>query len=113
MNVISLSFSEKICTAEEKLNIITVVLRSGDQPLLSRPQMQRVVRAHRAHAVYVKHRESLDDSDDDDGPEDEDAWLFEDMKVLTQLYSRLRDREQMIALIFEVSTLQGSIVFRY
>jgi hypothetical protein len=88
--------------AEEKLNIITVVLRSGDEPHLTRPQMQRVVRAHRAHSAYSKHRETLADSDDDDGPEDEDAWLFEDLKVLTQLYSRLRDREQIIALIFEV-----------
>lgn len=67
--------------------------------------MQRVIRAHRAHGVYVKYRESLDDSDDDDGPEDDDAWLFEDLKVLTQLYSRLRDREQIIALIFEVGVL--------
>jgi hypothetical protein len=62
-----------------------------------------VVRAHRAHITYLKYRESLEDSDDDDGPEDDDAWLFEDLKVLTQLYSRLRDREQIIALIFEVS----------
>ena len=91
--------------AEEKLNIITVVLRSGDEPFLTRPQMQRVVRAHRAHNVYAKYRETLDDSDDDDGPEDDDAWLFEDLKVLTQLYSRLRDREQIIALIFEVSSV--------
>jgi hypothetical protein len=90
--------------AEEKLNIITVVLRSGDEPLLTRPQMQRVLRAHRAHTAYAKYREALDDSDDDDGPEDDDAWLFEDLKLLTQLYSRLRDREQIIALIFEVSS---------
>jgi hypothetical protein len=94
--------------AEEKLNIITVVLRCGDEPLLTRPQMQRVVRAHRAHNTYTKYRESLNDSDDDDGPEDDDAWLFEDLKVLTQLYSRLRDREQIIALIFEVSSVVDS-----
>lgn len=98
-------------TAEEKLNIITVVLRAGDEPLLSRAQMQRVGRAHRAHDTYVKYRESLDDSDDDDGPEDDDAWLFEDLKVLTQLYSRLRDREQIIALIFEVNS--GSSLFSH
>ena len=61
------------------------------------------MRAHNAHSMYLKHRESLADPDDDDGPEDDDAWLFEDLKVLTQLYSRLRDREQLIALIFEVS----------
>jgi hypothetical protein len=78
-------------------------MRSGDQPSLSRSQMHRVAQARRAHALYVKHRETLLDSDDDDGPQDEDAWLFEDFKVLARLYSRLRDREELIALIFEVS----------
>ena len=51
----------------------------------------------------MKYRESLEDSDDDDGPQNEDAWLFEDLAVLTKLYSRLRDKKQLIALIFEVS----------
>ena len=54
--------------------------------------------------MYLKHRESLADSDDDNGPQDDDAWLMEDLKVLTHLYSRLRDREQLIALMFEVCT---------
>jgi len=64
--------------------------------------MHRVARAHKAHAQYLKHRESLADSDDDDGPQDEDAWLLEDLKVLAFLYTRLRDREMLIDLIFEV-----------
>jgi len=63
-----------------------------------------VAKAHRAHAIYMKHREALADSDDDDGPKDDDAWLFEDLKVLANLYSRLRDREQLIGLLFEGST---------
>ncbi|EDR12424.1 uncharacterized protein LACBIDRAFT_231484 [Laccaria bicolor S238N-H82] len=91
----------KMDAATEKMNVLTVVLRSAEEPVLSRVQMHRLARAHRAHAVYLKHRESLVDSDDDDGPQDEDAWLLEDLKVLTHLYSRLRDREQLIALIFE------------
>jgi hypothetical protein len=90
--------------AAEDINLISVVLRSADEPVLTRAQMQRVGRAHRSHAEYVKIRDSLADSDDDDGPQDEDAWLYEDLKVLTHLYSRLRDREQLIALIFEVGT---------
>jgi hypothetical protein len=89
--------------ATENMNIIAVVLRSGDEPVLNRAQMQRVLRAHRAHSVYIRTREELDDSDDDDGPHNEDAWLFEDLRLLTRLYSRLKDREQLIALIFEVS----------
>jgi len=57
----------------------------------------------------MKQRESLDDSDDDDGPQDEDAWLLEDLKVLAFLYTRLRDREMLIDLIFEV----GGFPFLY
>ncbi|KAJ6599047.1 hypothetical protein DFH09DRAFT_1129929 [Mycena vulgaris] len=88
----------------ERMNLITVVLRAADEPFLSRAQMHRVAKAHRAHATYLKHRESLADSDDDDGPQDDDGWLFEDLKVLAHLYSRLRDREQLIGLLFEGST---------
>jgi len=86
----------------EKMNLLTIVLRSGEAPVLNRAQMQRVARAHRSHAQYMQHREQLDDSDDDDGPQDDDAWMYEDLKVLANLYSRLRDRQQLIALIFEV-----------
>src|SRR6202034_2108728 len=88
--------------AAENLSIFAVIMRSGEEPVLSRPQIQRVARAQRAHKRYLLYRETLADSDDDDGPQEEDAWLFEDLKVLTELFSRLRDREQLIALIFEV-----------
>lgn len=88
--------------ASEKLPLLTVVLRSGDEPSLTRAQLHRVAKAHRSHAAYARYRETLDDSDDDDGPQDDDAWLYEDLKVLANLYTRLRDREQLIALIFEV-----------
>jgi len=56
--------------------------------------------------IYLKHKESLVDSDDDDGPQDEDAWLLEDLKVLAHLYSRLKDREQLIELVFEVDYIE-------
>ncbi|KAJ3560244.1 hypothetical protein NP233_g10967 [Leucocoprinus birnbaumii] len=90
----------------EKMNIFVVILRSGEHPALGRPQMHRLARAHRAHAVYMKHKETLEDSDDDDGPQDEDAWLLEDLKVLAYLYTRLRDREMLIELIFEGFTAE-------
>jgi Domain of unknown function in PX-proteins (DUF3818) len=88
--------------AKENIHILAAVLRSGEEPVLSRAQMQRVVQSHRAHQEYLKHRGSLEDSDDDDGPQNEDAWLFEDLTVLTRLYSRLKDKDQLISLIFEV-----------
>ncbi|KAH9045219.1 hypothetical protein EDB85DRAFT_2284165 [Lactarius pseudohatsudake] len=90
--------------AEENIHVLAAVLRSGEEPALSRAQVQRVVRSHREHREYLKYRESLADSDDDDGPQNEDAWLFEDLAVLTKLYSRLRDKKQLIALIFEGTT---------
>ncbi|KAF8913922.1 hypothetical protein CPB84DRAFT_1757921 [Gymnopilus junonius] len=85
----------------EQMNLITIVLRSAESPVLSRAQMHRLARAHKAHVAYMRHKEDLDCSDDDDGPQDEDAWLLEDLRVLTHLYSRLKDREQLIELIFE------------
>jgi hypothetical protein len=88
--------------ATENIHVLAAVLRSGEDPTLSRAQMQRVVRSHRAHQEYLKYRETLADSDDDDGPQNEGAWLFEDLAVLTKLYSRLKDKEQLISLIFEV-----------
>jgi hypothetical protein len=82
--------------------VLAVVLRSSDAPALNRQQLQMVIRCHRAYVMYQRQRQRLHDSDDDDGPEDEDAWLFEDLSVLTKLYARLRDRQQIIELIFEV-----------
>lgn len=87
----------------EKINIISIILRSEEPPTLSRQQFQRVVRANRAHAEYTQYQADLNDSDEDEGPQNDDAWLFEDLGVLLKLYARLRDREQLIALVFEVS----------
>jgi hypothetical protein len=64
--------------------------------------MQRVIRAAKAHKEYLRYRETLADSDDDDGPQDEYGWLYEDLNVLAKLYTQLRDKEQLIDLIFEV-----------
>ncbi|KDN50935.1 hypothetical protein RSAG8_00564, partial [Rhizoctonia solani AG-8 WAC10335] len=87
----------KADAAAENLNLISVILRSEASPSLNRPQLHRVMRANRAHAEYVRHKEELNDSDEDEGPQNEDAWLFEDLTVLLKLYARLRDREQLIA----------------
>lgn len=83
-----------------------MVLRSGDVPCLNRNQLQRVQRASVAHKAYL----DTNPDSDDEGPEDDDAWLYEDLMLLAKLYSRLRDREQLIALIFEVSAVCDLIV---
>lgn len=89
--------------AEAKTNLLTVILRSSESPTLNRAQLQRLARCSRAHAHYVNKRQQPGyDSDDDEGPSDDDGWLYEDLGVLMRLYGRLRDKEQLIALIFEV-----------
>ena len=84
------------------MHLIAVVLRNSEHPVLSRPQMYRVAKSWEKYREYIKYKKELDDSDDDEGPKDEEAWLFEDLQLLGKLYSRLRDREQLISLIFEV-----------
>jgi hypothetical protein len=70
-------------------------------PLLNRPQIQRVFRASRAYKEYKAWQAELSDSDDDDGPSNDDAWLFEDLNILLKLMTRKKEKEAMIALIFE------------
>ncbi|KAF7324256.1 PX-domain-containing protein [Mycena sanguinolenta] len=74
-----------ICEKDPAVRIRSTRDTGYAQPMPS-PNMHRVAKAHRAHAIYMAHRESLADSDDDDGPKDDDAWLFEDLKVLANLY---------------------------
>ncbi|KAF7798377.1 hypothetical protein EIP86_009598 [Pleurotus ostreatoroseus] len=84
----------------EGVHILTAVLRSGEAPTLNRAQLQRVHRASVAHKAYTDtHPDS-----DDEGPEDDDAWLYEDLLLLAKLYARMRDREELISLIFEGTT---------
>ena len=58
--------------ASENMHVLTIVLRSGEEPRLNRAQLFRVQRANRAYKLY---RDAHPDPDDDEGPEDEDAWL--------------------------------------
>ncbi|ETW83931.1 hypothetical protein HETIRDRAFT_235512, partial [Heterobasidion irregulare TC 32-1] len=96
----------KADAAHDNVHVLAAVLRASEDPALSRAQMHRIVRGHRAHVEYMRYRDSLDDSDDDDGPPNEDAWLFEDLSILAKLYARLREKEQLIALIFEGVTAE-------
>jgi hypothetical protein len=92
-------------------NILTVILRSSEAPALNRAQLQRLAKCSRAHMQYSQRRESPSyDSDDDEGPADEDGWLYEDLGVLLRLYGRLRDKEQLMELIFEVRSSQSAFI---
>jgi hypothetical protein len=87
----------------ERQDLLAVILRSPEAPCLDRNQMQRVFRANRAYKQYKTYQAELDDSDDDEGPDNDDAWLFEDLMVLMKLMMRKKEKEQLLALIFEVS----------
>ncbi|ORY28587.1 hypothetical protein BCR39DRAFT_534242 [Naematelia encephala] len=92
--------------ATEGLDLLVVILRSPDPPTMSRPQFQRVYRASRAYKEYKASQADLSDSDDDMGPENDDAWLFEDLSILLKLWMRKREKEQLLALIFEGVTAE-------
>ncbi|CAO1623871.1 unnamed protein product [Sympodiomycopsis kandeliae] len=85
----------------EKVDILTTILRAPEEPRLNRSQIHRVVRASRAFEVYRAQKAALKNPEDDEGPQDDDAWLYEDLHVLLRLMTRLRDKEQMLSLIFE------------
>ncbi|WWD05460.1 hypothetical protein V865_003537 [Kwoniella europaea PYCC6329] len=92
--------------AQERIDLLVTILRSPDMPSLSRPQFQRVARATRAYHEYKSAQAELDDSDDDLGPDNEDAWLYEDLSVLLKLWTRKREKEGLLALIFEGVTAE-------
>ncbi|OWZ64547.1 hypothetical protein AYX14_06457 [Cryptococcus neoformans] len=92
--------------ASEGLDLLIIILRSPDVPSLSRPQFQRVVKATRAYREYKSSLADMSDSDDDEGPENEDAWLYEDLTILLKLWMRKREKEGLLALIFEGVTAE-------
>ena len=97
----------------DHLDLITVILKSGSLPAftpgtpapapLLRNQVHRVVRSSRAYELYKEYRSNLGKNEQDEGPDavDEQAWLYEDLHVLLKCLTRLRDKEQLISLIFE------------
>ncbi|ODO07387.1 PX domain-containing protein [Cryptococcus wingfieldii CBS 7118] len=92
--------------ASEGVELLVTILRSPEVPSLSRPQFQRVARAVRAYKEYRSSQAELSDSDDDEGPENEDAWLCEDLNILLKLWLRKREKEGLLALIFEGVTAE-------
>lgn len=90
----------------EDADILTVIMRSRDElfPPMSPSSLQRVHRASIRYKEYLDWVATLQDPDEEDeGPDNDDAWLFEDLHVYMRMAMRLRDKEQMLELIFEVS----------
>lgn len=91
-------------TAAENLDIMSVILRASNQPpRLDARTMQRLARCAVAYDEYKRERRELEHPEDDEGPSNDDAWLYEDLHVYRRLVTKARDKEQLIELIFEVS----------
>ncbi|KAH9807467.1 hypothetical protein DFH28DRAFT_1006040 [Melampsora americana] len=87
----------------EGLDIIAIILRSEGSSF-DASTLHRIQRASKAYEAYKAMRDSLEDPESNQGPTDDDAWLFEDLHVYMRLLRRCRDKEQMIELIFEGTT---------
>lgn len=90
----------------ENCELLVAILRSPEAPSLSRGQIQRVFRASRAYREWKAEQAEYDDSDDEEGPDNDDAWLFEDLNILLKLMTRKKEKEAMLALIFEGVTAE-------
>jgi len=95
-------------TAAEKIDLLAIILRSAESPTLPPQTMSKIARCNAAYSVYLKYRASLNNPEEDQGPNNDDAWLFEDLHVYLRLATRARDKEQLIQLIFEASTRSNS-----
>lgn len=90
----------------ENVHLLHVIMHGSEEPVLDRVQLARIDRAGRKWEAWERERKKRGEDSDDEGPSDEDVWLFEDLRILVKLHSRLRDREQLIALIFEGVTAE-------
>lgn len=87
----------------ERLDIMAIILRSQEGLALSPQELQRVARCNAAYARYkIKRDRFIAQGKQDPGPDNDEAWLFEDLHVYQRLLRRARDKEQMVQLIFEV-----------
>ncbi|OAV88637.1 hypothetical protein PTTG_07059, partial [Puccinia triticina 1-1 BBBD Race 1] len=82
----------------ENVDLMVVILRSPEGPKLDKAAYQRIQRASQAYERYKTYRDGLDDPALDEGPDNDDAWLFEDLNVYMKLLRRCRDKEQLVEL---------------
>ncbi|BGP41652.1 hypothetical protein JCM10449v2_005643 [Rhodotorula kratochvilovae] len=94
----------RLDAAAENIDLLTVILRSPTAPRLDARAMQYLARCAVRYDEYKRRRDALSDPDDDEGPDNDEAWLYEDLHVYRRLITKARDKEQLIELIFEGST---------
>ncbi|POY76521.1 hypothetical protein BMF94_0362 [Rhodotorula taiwanensis] len=94
----------RLDASAEGIDLMTVILRSSMGPRLDARTMQYLARCSVMYDEYKQARDALPDPEDDEGPTNEEAWLYEDLHVYRRLITKARDKEQLIELIFEGST---------
>ncbi|GAA95134.1 uncharacterized protein L969DRAFT_104664 [Mixia osmundae IAM 14324] len=90
--------------SSERKDIMTVILRSQEEPRLDSAGIARLREGNAAYRRYKRKRDALANVEDDEGPDNDAAWLYEDLHIFLRMATRLRDKEQLIELIFEGST---------
>ncbi|GAA5852283.1 hypothetical protein JCM9279_002489 [Rhodotorula babjevae] len=94
----------RLDASAENIDLMTVILRSPSAPRVDARTMQYLARCAVRYDEYKRWRSTLADPDDDEGPDNDEAWLYEDLHVYRRLITKARDKEQLIELIFEGST---------
>ena len=98
----------RLDAAAEDIDLMTCILRSPLAPRLDARTMQYLARCAVRYDEYKRFRDALADPDDDEGPTNDEAWLYEDLHVYRRLITKARDKEQLVELIFEASLLPSS-----
>ena len=91
----------------ERIDLMTAILRAPIGPQLDRYQVHRAVRASRAYEQLRRARRRANAAGQrEPEPEDEGAWLYEDLHVYRTLRMQIRDHEQLIELVCDATTTE-------
>ncbi|PKI82726.1 hypothetical protein MVES1_004005 [Malassezia vespertilionis] len=93
--------------AQERIDLVTAIMRSPIGCDLQRLQVHRIVLASRAYEQFKRRRSAAEACGSEQvQPDNDDAWLYEDLHVYLNLTRTIRDKEQLIALVFDSATTE-------
>ncbi|WFD21339.1 hypothetical protein MCAP1_003601 [Malassezia caprae] len=91
----------------EQVDELTVVLRSPLHCELNERQLQRISRATAAYGDLQRRRKrAAARGAPEPEPDNDDAWLLEDLHVYMNLQRAIRQKEQLVSLIYDSSTTE-------
>lgn len=90
---------------EERLDLITVIMRSPLGGALDAYQVHDIVRASRAYERLKRaRRQAVAQKKPEPEPDNDEAWLFEDLHVYLRLRRQIHDKKQLIEVIYDKVT---------